>query len=254
MPARNAVTFSGNRSRVALNRRSHSSGVNLRVKARGESRAAWRISSEYAFPTPLTMRESVSARFKQRRPPLRPRLSERERARQEIESRQILPAPERGMRGFPMQPPGDRQMQHQPQVAFQPDHDALSHPPQLAHRPSLGVRKRRRRGPKKRRAGQPHAFKRHAITRGSSAAIYAAMSGSSGIPLQLACPRPVRQVPWKTTGVIRRDAASGVWGLFGHVLFASCGNRTIRPLAPRRSCGTLSARTRIDAEERRLRR
>ena len=214
MPSRNAVTFSGNRTRafadrrmshsssvprVAAKRRSHSSSVNLRVKARGESRAAWRISSEYAFPTPLTMRgirqcplqspvltaqrgaeagqigrESVYAsrvhgeqagparHHVERCPPLGAGLRERERSRREIESRQVL-APLEGRVGrLPMQAAGDHQVQHQPEVAIQADGDALSHSPQFAHGSSRGFREGGRGGSKKKRAGQPDAFERQA--------------------------------------------------------------------------------------------
>jgi hypothetical protein len=59
-----------------------------------------------------------------------------------------------------MQAAGDHQVQHQPEVAIQADGDALSHSPQFAHSSSRGFRERRRRGSKKKRAGQPDAFER----------------------------------------------------------------------------------------------
>ena len=78
MSFRKAVTFSGKSlfasaisrpvqslivSSVASNRRFHSGGASLCVRASGESCAACRISSEYAFPMPLSTRGSVSARL-----------------------------------------------------------------------------------------------------------------------------------------------------------------------------------------------
>ncbi len=145
--------------------------VNLRVKARGESRAAWRISSEYAFPTPLTMRGSVNARFKVRfsrisrhgvirwaesssnaASPWRSagcRTSDRDALRlspasvQRERSRRKTKAPtsgtlEGGVGSLPLQGAGDHQVQHEPEVAIQADSYSLSHSPQLAHSSSRG--------------------------------------------------------------------------------------------------------------------
>ena len=64
------------------------------------------------------------------------------------------------MGGLPMQAAGDHQVEHEPEVAFETDRDPLSHPPQLAHGSSRGFRERRRRGSKKKRAGQPDALER----------------------------------------------------------------------------------------------
>jgi hypothetical protein len=50
----------------------------------------------------------------ERCPPLAAGLCERERARREIESRQILAPPEARVGRLPMQAPGDHQVQHQP--------------------------------------------------------------------------------------------------------------------------------------------
>ena len=96
----------------------------------------------------------------ERCPPLAAGLCERERSRREIESRQILAPPEGRVGRPPMQAAGDHQVQHQPEVAIQADGDALSHSPQFANGSSRGFRERRRRGSKKKRAGQPDAFKR----------------------------------------------------------------------------------------------
>jgi hypothetical protein len=162
----------------------------LRVKARGESRAAcvpdaaddaricqrplqgavfpdqrgaeaFRIGGKNVNAARVHGEQAgLSCHHVERCPPPGAGLGERERARREIESRQILPALENGVNRLPMQPAGDHQVQHQPEVAFQADRDALSHPPQLPHSSSLGFRKPRRRGAKKKRAGQPDAFER----------------------------------------------------------------------------------------------
>src|ERR1051325_6962811 len=78
MPAWNAVTLSGNASPVSARNRSVqslstrtteswsravSAGESCDVRLNGESRAACRISSEYAFPIPAKRCESVSARL-----------------------------------------------------------------------------------------------------------------------------------------------------------------------------------------------
>src|SRR6267143_35341 len=78
IPSRKAVTFSGKplfasalrrsihsrrTSCVALCRRAICSSESLCVVCTGESRARWRISSEYAFPIPLNSRGSVSERL-----------------------------------------------------------------------------------------------------------------------------------------------------------------------------------------------
>jgi hypothetical protein len=61
-----------------------------------------------------------------------------------------------------MQAAGDRQVQHQPEVAIQAHGDVLSHSPQLAHSSSGGFREGRRGGSKKGRAYKPDAFGRQA--------------------------------------------------------------------------------------------
>src|ERR1019366_585923 len=48
----------------------------------------------------------------------------------------------------------------QPEAAIEANGDALSHSPQFAHSSSGGFRERRRRGSKKKWAGQPDAFER----------------------------------------------------------------------------------------------
>ena len=46
---------------------------------------------------------------------------------------------------LPVQPAGDHQVQHQPQVAVQPDRDALAQPPQRNNLPSTASQRRGKR-------------------------------------------------------------------------------------------------------------
>lgn len=57
-----------------------------------------------------------------------------------------------------MQPAGDHQMEHEPEISFYSDGDALADAPQFTHDAALCVRGGRLRGSKKKRACQPDAL------------------------------------------------------------------------------------------------
>ncbi len=57
-----------------------------------------------------------------------------------------------------MQPAGNHQMQHQPEIAFHSDRNSLADAPQFLHRASLHICNRRLCGAKQERARQSHAF------------------------------------------------------------------------------------------------
>ena len=55
-----------------------------------------------------------------------------------------------------MQPAGNHQVQHQPEIAFHSNRDALADAPQFSHHPSFHIRYRGLHGAQQKRTGQPH--------------------------------------------------------------------------------------------------
>ena len=55
-----------------------------------------------------------------------------------------------------MQPAGNHQVQHQPEIAFHSNRDALADAPQFSHQASLYIRYGRLYGAQQKRARQPH--------------------------------------------------------------------------------------------------
>jgi hypothetical protein len=59
-----------------------------------------------------------------------------------------------------VQPAGDHQVQHQPEIAFYSNRDSLPDSPQFAHHAALHIRNGRLRGSKQKRACQSHSLDR----------------------------------------------------------------------------------------------
>jgi hypothetical protein len=59
-----------------------------------------------------------------------------------------------------VQPAGNHQVQHQPEIAFHSNRDSLPDSPQFAHNAALHIRNWRLRGSKQKRARQSHALDR----------------------------------------------------------------------------------------------
>ena len=55
-----------------------------------------------------------------------------------------------------MQPSGNHQVQHQPEIAFHSNRDPLADAPQFSDEPSLHIRNRRLYGAQQKRARQSH--------------------------------------------------------------------------------------------------
>ena len=139
--------------------------------ASGDSRARWRISSEYALPMPLKRRGSVRTRLsvwfairrlvvnasseqsRTSRPPgscaaqalpaadeeqgravLRAGLGQDQAAVREVEGRQRALARELRAGAFPVEAAGDHEMEDQPEIVVEPDRDPLADPLKLADR------------------------------------------------------------------------------------------------------------------------
>ena len=77
-----------------------------------------------------------------------------------IERRQIAPSAQFRAFGLPMQSPRDHQVDHQPQLAIQPDRDPLADPPQLLNDTAFRIANRRLRRPQQEGAADPHMFER----------------------------------------------------------------------------------------------
>ena len=57
-----------------------------------------------------------------------------------------------------MQPAGNHQVQHQPEIAFHSDRDSLADSPQLSHHAAFHIRNRRLRGAQQKRTGQSNVL------------------------------------------------------------------------------------------------
>ena len=69
----------------------------------------------------------------ERSPPLRASLGHRQGAMLKVERRKSSLARQLRSHLLPVQPPGDHQVQHRPQVVLKPDRNPLAHPAQLPH-------------------------------------------------------------------------------------------------------------------------
>src|ERR1035438_5335283 len=82
----------------------------------------------------------------QRRAALAASLGERKRAVREFERREVLAPSQFRPRRTPVQPAGDHQVQHQPDIAFHAHRDALADAAQPAHHAAFGALERRLQG------------------------------------------------------------------------------------------------------------
>src|SRR5689334_20721773 len=86
------------------------------------------------------------------------RLCHGERAGREIQSCEVLPPGELHLWRPPMQPAGDHQVDHEPEITFEADRDPLADAPQGADSPAVYGVDGRVRSPKYKGAGDPHAL------------------------------------------------------------------------------------------------
>src|SRR5712664_1604940 len=83
-----------------------------------------------------------------------------ERTAGKIESRQTPAARELRSWDLPVQPAGNHQVQHQPEIAFYSNRDSLADAPQFAHDAALHMCKWWLCGPQQKRTGQAHSLDR----------------------------------------------------------------------------------------------
>src|SRR5579884_3219277 len=95
-----------------------------------------------------------------RRAPLRSGLCQRQRAFRKIERSQVPAAGEADLRRAPVQPSGDHQMNHQPEISLQTDRDPFADVAQAAYNPAIDAGERRLRCSQKERAGEAHSLER----------------------------------------------------------------------------------------------
>ena len=86
---------------------------------------------------------------------LRARLGEEEAAVREVEGRQRVLGRELDAGGLPVEPPGDHQVQHQPQLVVQPQGDPLADAADLPDGLAARRIERRIEGPDEERAVDP---------------------------------------------------------------------------------------------------
>jgi len=159
--------------------------VSARLSVRFSTLSACRNVSRSAANTSIPgidrFERRVAAQHEQRRAPFGAGFREHERAGGKIERCEIVAPAELCVRRPPMQSSGDHQMEHEPQVVVEADRDALADAPQLAHGASLHARERRVGGAQQEDARDAYPFERLTDDTCSSALMYAAMSGSSGM-------------------------------------------------------------------------
>src|SRR5438067_8688893 len=90
--------------------------------------------------------------------PLRPSFRQHQRAVWKIESGKLIASRQLGSDGTPMQPSGDHQVKHQPQIVFHTNCDALADAPQLAHLASFNASERRLYRAQQEGVCQPYMF------------------------------------------------------------------------------------------------
>ena len=171
-PARPRASTAG----AASHSRAISSSPSRLVSCSGDSRAACRISSEYALPMPLEERGSVSARLSvwfslvsaraKRREVggedlepagidsasasaspttcsdarrLRARLRQEQRARREVEGREAEPRGNLRAALLPLKPSRDHQVEDEIEIALEVPDDALAEPAQRDDRPAVAL-------------------------------------------------------------------------------------------------------------------
>ena len=79
-----------------------------------------------------------------------------QRASGKIEGCQTLASSQLCLRGLPVQPAGNHQVQHQPEIAFDSNRDALADAPQLSNDLSFHICYRGLHGAEQKRTGQSH--------------------------------------------------------------------------------------------------
>ncbi len=107
----------------------------------------------------------------QRRPALAAGLSEDQGAIREVERGQILAAAQLGFARAPMQPPGNHQVQHDPEIIFETNGNALADSAQPDDRAALRTAKRRCDRAQQKRTRQAARSSGWPTIRGSSALI-----------------------------------------------------------------------------------
>src|SRR6185437_6340039 len=96
----------------------------------------------------------------QRSSPFGSSFGEHQRACWEIKGGDALAPGKLGLWLAPVQPAGNNQVQHQPEIVIDSDGDALANAPQLAHNAAFDFRQRRLRGAQHEWTGDAHALKR----------------------------------------------------------------------------------------------
>ena len=91
---------------------------------------------------------------------LRPGFRKHKRTFREIESRKLIAASQLCSGSAPMQPAGNHQMKHEPEITFHANRNAFPDAPQLVHAAAFNTRDRRIDRPQQKRTRDPHTLQR----------------------------------------------------------------------------------------------